>query len=61
MKTSARNQDLLNEIAQYFEILASDSEAMASRGYDRKTNKLRAEVWREAANDIRSIELVEKE
>lgn len=62
MKTSARDQALLDEIAGYFDMLASDSEAFASRrGFGSQTrNKIRAECWREAAEDIRSIQLVEE-
>ena len=57
MHTSARDYALLEEIAQYFEILASDSEAMAQRGYSKRDNQTRAKVWREAAADVRSIKI----
>lgn len=60
MKTTARDEALLEEIAEYFEILASDNEALASRGYSKRENLSRAKVWREAAADVRSIELVGK-
>lgn len=59
MQTSARDEALLEDIAQYFEILAGDCEAMARRGYSKRENGIRAKVWREAAEDVRSIKLVE--
>ena len=58
MFTSARDDKLLAEIADYFDILASDSEAMAQRGYSKRENTTRAKVWRQAAADVRSIKLV---
>lgn len=61
LKTSARDDALLEDIASYFDILASDSEAMAQRGYNKRENAIRAKVWREAAADVRSIKLVEDE
>jgi hypothetical protein len=57
MHTSKRDYDLLDELAEYFDILASDSEGMAARGMDKRRNSERAKVWREAANDVRSIHL----
>lgn len=59
MKTTARDAALVEEIAAYFDMLASDSEAMAARGYDKKENKRRAGQWREAAADVRTIELID--
>jgi len=48
---------MLEQLAQRFEIYASDNEAVAQRwGADKKTRKAnlaRAEVWRDAANDLR--------
>ncbi len=58
LSTTARDEALLEDIAAYFDILASDSEAMAQRGYSKRTNLIRAGVWREAAADVRSIKLV---
>lgn len=58
LKTSARDEALLEDIAQYFDILASDCEAMVQRGYGKRENGIRAKVWREAAADVRSIKLV---
>ena len=59
MRTTERDQDLLDGIAAYFDTLASDSEACLARGIGSKTeNRIRAKVWREAAADVRSIELV---
>jgi hypothetical protein len=58
LKTNKRDEALLEDIAGYFDILASDSEAMAARGFDKRQNSIRAEVWREAAADVRSIKLV---
>ena len=55
MNTTARDYALLEEIAQYFDMLASDSEAMARRGYSKRENLTRAKVWREAAQDVLSI------
>ena len=57
MSTEHRDYALLDDIAGYFEILASDCDAMAQRGYDRRRNGIRAQVWREAAADVRSITL----
>lgn len=61
MQTSARDEALLEDIAGYFDILASDSEAMARRGFSKRENTIRAKVWREAAEDVRSIKLVDGE
>lgn len=58
MKTDKRDYALLEDLASYFDVLASDSEAMAARGYSKKENARRAIQWREAAEDVRSIELV---
>jgi len=57
MKTKARDAALIEEIAEYFDILASDSEAFALRG-NKKENLRRAAQWREAAADVRTIELI---
>jgi hypothetical protein len=57
MKTTARDAALVEEIAAYFDILASDSEALAQRG-NKKENQRRAAQWREAAADVRTIELI---
>jgi hypothetical protein len=58
MQTTARDEALLEDIAGYFDILASDSEAMVRRGLGKRENAIRAKVWREAAADVRSIKLV---
>ena len=58
LQTTERDEALPEDIAQYFDILASDSEAMAARGYSKRDNGIRAKVWREAAADVRSIKLV---
>ena len=58
METSARDEALLNEIAQLFELYASDSRAMAARGYSKRVNMARAVVWEEAAANVRSIRLM---
>lgn len=58
LRTDKRDEALLEDIAGYFDILASDSEAMANRGYSKRENLTRAKVWREAAADVRSIKLV---
>lgn len=60
LQTSARDEALLEDIAGYFDMLASDSEAMARRGFGKRENSIRAKVWREAAEDVRSIKLVEE-
>lgn len=57
MHTSARDYALLDEIADYFDIRASDCEAMVRRGYSKRENATRAKVWREAASDVRSIRI----
>jgi hypothetical protein len=58
MHTTARDEALLQEIAEYFDMLASDSEEFAARGIGSKRENLcRAKVWREAASDVRSIRL----
>ena len=57
MHTKARDEELLAEIAGYFEMLAGDCEAMAARGLDKKSQLIRAKVWRDAAEDVRSIRL----
>lgn len=58
MQTDKRDEALLEDIASYFDVLASDSEAMAARGLSKRENSIRAKVWREAAADVRSIKLV---
>ena len=58
MFTDKRDEALLEEIAQLFDTYASDSEAFANRGWQKRENKCRAKVWREAAEDIRSIKIV---
>ncbi len=58
MLTSARDETLLKEIADYFDTLASDSEAFAARGWSKRENTIRAKVWREAAADVRSIKII---
>lgn len=58
MQTDKRDEALLEDIAGYFDILASDSEAFAARGLGKRENAIRAKVWREAAADVRSIKLV---
>lgn len=58
LSTDKRDEALLEDIAGYFDTLASDSEAMALRGYSKRENAIRAKVWREAAADVRSITLV---
>jgi len=58
LQTSATGEDLLEELAYLFEIYASDSEAMAARGISKRESTIRARVWREAAEDCRSIKIV---
>lgn len=61
MHTSARDEALINEIADYFDMLASDCEAMLKRGFgSKRETTIRARVLREAAADVRSIKLVDK-
>jgi hypothetical protein len=57
MHTTARDEALLGEIAALFEMYASNSDAMAARGWSKRENLCRAKVWREAAANVRSIEL----
>ena len=57
LRTEHRDYALLDDIASYFEILARDSEGMAARGMDKRRSLIRAQVWREAAADVRSITL----
>jgi len=59
LKTDKRDEALLEDIAGYFDILASDCDAMVARGLSKRENTCRAKVWREAAADVRSIQLVE--
>ena len=58
METDKRDDALLEDIAGYFDVLASNSEAFAARGMQKRENAIRAKVWREAAKDVRSIRLV---
>ena len=58
LQTDKRDEALLEDIAGYFDILASDSEAFAARNIDKRRNTIRGQVWREAAADVRSIKLV---
>lgn len=57
LRTEHRDYALLDDIAGYFEVLASDCDAFARRGMDKRRNGIRAKVWREAAADVRSITL----
>ena len=57
MHTDKRDYDLLDDLAEYFDMLASDSEAMVARGLSKRTNGIRATIWREAAFDVRSVQL----
>ena len=59
METDKRDEALLEDIAQYFEILARDSEEMVRRGLQKRDSTIRASVWRQAADDVRAVELVE--
>jgi hypothetical protein len=59
MHTDKRDEALLEDIAGYFDILASDCDAMIRRGLGKRENTIRATVWREAAADVRSIKLTE--
>ena len=56
--TDSSDEKLLEEIAQTFEVYASDSEAFAARGWQKRKNTIRAKVWREAAEDLRLIRVV---
>ena len=59
MKTDKRDKELLEDSASYFDMLAADSEAMAAKWKTgKRENKERAKVLREAAADVRSIELI---
>lgn len=59
METKARDEELLEDIAAYFDILASDSEECARRGFGSKRENLaRARCWKDAATTVRSIKLV---
>ncbi len=59
MQTKARDEALIEDIASYFDMLASDSEAFAARKIgSKRENLLRAKCWRDAAADVRSIKLV---
>ena len=61
MKTASRDETLLAEIADYFDMLASDCEACAARGIGSKTrNRHRAQALRDAASDVRSIEIIKE-
>jgi hypothetical protein len=58
MKTDKRDQELLDDIASYFDMLASACEYTAKQNINKHHNLERANVWREAAADVRSIELI---
>jgi hypothetical protein len=59
MQTTARDEELLEDIAEYFDMLACDNEALAGRGIvGKRENLTRTKVWREAAANVRSIKLV---
>ena len=61
LQTSATGADLLEELAQLFDRYASDSEEFAKRGWSKRENASRAKVWRQAAEDCRSIRIVPAE
>jgi len=58
LQTDKRDEALLEDVASLFDMYAHDSEAFANRGIDKRRNSDRAEAWREAAADVRSIKLV---
>jgi hypothetical protein len=58
MQTSAREEALVKQIADYLDLLASDCEAFAQRKLDKRANTIRAATLRAAASDIREIKLV---
>jgi hypothetical protein len=58
LQTDKRDEALLEDIASFFDMLASDNEAMAARNLQRRSNLERAKVWRDAAETVRSIALV---
>ena len=59
MKTSARDEKLVAEIGDYLDMLASDCEAFAARGMGSKSRNIaRARAFRDAAEDIRAIEII---
>lgn len=61
MRTSARDERLLAEIADYLDMLAADCEAFAARGIgSRLRNRARAQAFRDAAEDVRSIEIIKE-
>ena len=57
MKMYKRDQELLEDIAAYFDTLASAAEFAAKRNLNKHNNLERANVWRKAAEQVRSIEL----
>ena len=57
-QTDKRDEALLEDVASLCDMYAHDSEAFANRGIDKRRNSDRAKVWREAADDVRSIKLV---
>ena len=58
LQSDKRDEALLEDVASLFDMYAHDSENLSNRGLDIRRNFERAKVWREAADDVRSIKLV---
>lgn len=55
-------QDALNQLADYFETLASDQEASVrwqTKKRDKEDCVLRAQVWRDAASELRTAKFTD--
>lgn len=51
--------EIVSELCKHFEMLASDNEAMVARGYSATANKRRANMWREAIEELQALEWTE--
>lgn len=62
LETENRDEELLEEIARYFDFIASNLETFSAHRLavkkDRKTAPIRATALRDAAAYVRSIQLV---
>lgn len=60
--TSSRELAMLEQIAQRFETYARDQEIWMKRGVGNRSNRaIRAEIWRDAAKELREIGEINRE
>lgn len=51
--------EIIKQLCQHFDMLASDSEAMVARRYSIEVNHRRARMWREVIRELQELEWTE--